>query len=328
MKHDRRGFTLIELLVVIAIIAILIALLLPAVQQAREAARRSQCRNNLKQIGLALHNYHDIHRMFPYGHGDDGRVGGWSGNEGSASNWSWGTHLLPYLDQGPLFDKLKVNGPMEQALADPVRLALMQTPLAAFRCPTSAGPDLNDQHLLPNGSGGGGANCNPSGGCEETALSNYVGINDSRGLVRTSWNGSFGRGFPTGGCGNCTARGVSLRDITDGSSNTLAVGERAYEIRGRNLKAAVIFGTNGDTGSSNGQGQIYSMAGGEWPINCTTGNCERGSSSEHTGGAHFLVGDGAVRFVSENIHHRNDNAINSLYEYLFGRSDGNPVGEF
>lgn len=104
----KRGFTLIELLVVIAIIAILIALLLPAVQQAREAARRSTCKNNLKQIGIALHNYHDTHSVLPPGvlMFDDG-----SGDpDPDLGNWGWNTFLLPYIDQAPLYNQLTPNG--------------------------------------------------------------------------------------------------------------------------------------------------------------------------------------------------------------------------
>lgn len=137
----RKGFTLIELLVVIAIIAILIALLLPAVQQAREAARRTQCRNSLKQIGLALHNYHDVFNVFPPG---------WVTQyyqvaTGEPTIWSWGAFLLPYLDQAPLYntvspgtrridENLALGGANAQALV---------TPLPVFRCASDVGPALN-----------------------------------------------------------------------------------------------------------------------------------------------------------------------------------------
>src|SRR5437588_8459259 len=102
----RRGFTLIELLVVIAIIAVLIALLLPAVQQAREAARRSQCRNNLKQLGIALHNYHDTHRVFPIGFLDT--IWG-TGETNVSAGWSWGAYLLPYLDNAALYNQFNFS---------------------------------------------------------------------------------------------------------------------------------------------------------------------------------------------------------------------------
>ncbi|WP_339749897.1 DUF1559 domain-containing protein [uncultured Rubinisphaera sp.] len=106
--RKRIGFTLIELLVVIAIIAILVALLLPAVQQAREAARRSSCKNNLKQIGLAMHNYHDTHSCFPPGYVD--QMG--ESDEGDAlteNQWGWGSQILPFLEQGAVFDVLDVG---------------------------------------------------------------------------------------------------------------------------------------------------------------------------------------------------------------------------
>ena len=137
MLHQRRrGFTLIELLVVIAIIAILIALLLPAVQQAREAARRSQCKNNLKQIGLAIHNYHDVSRSFPFS---------WMlGNDFNAS--VWGVMILPYLDQAPLYNRWDSSVPAWDTAAtvfgfpaSPVQgnLAVIRTPLAVYKCPST-----------------------------------------------------------------------------------------------------------------------------------------------------------------------------------------------
>ena len=122
-KSRYRGFTLIELLVVIAIIAILIALLLPAVQQAREAARRSQCKNNLKQLGLSMHNYHDTGRIFPPGfirRGGGGLPGNWnqicttladnSAVSNTARGWAWGSMILPYIDQAPLYNTIKPDG--------------------------------------------------------------------------------------------------------------------------------------------------------------------------------------------------------------------------
>ncbi|OYW13961.1 MAG: hypothetical protein B7Z55_16195, partial [Planctomycetales bacterium 12-60-4] len=131
----RRGFTLIELLVVIAIIAILIALLLPAVQQAREAARRSQCVNNLKQLGLAIHNYHDNFNAFPPGWiGVTNRTPDTEGNSGFA----WGAHLLPQLDQSPLYGRLNFN----RECYDPAFNAVaMSTVLPAFRCPSDPSQD-------------------------------------------------------------------------------------------------------------------------------------------------------------------------------------------
>ena len=135
-KH--RGFTLIELLVVIAIIAILIALLLPAVQQAREAARRTQCKNNLKQIGLALHNYHDVNRAFPPGWVPQLSSTGAVSNT-RRSSWAWSVFILPYIDQAPLFNQL-TQTPVPVYPNFPVLPGDdLDRNLAAFTCPSDAG---------------------------------------------------------------------------------------------------------------------------------------------------------------------------------------------
>jgi prepilin-type N-terminal cleavage/methylation domain-containing protein len=139
----RRAFTLIELLVVIAIIAVLVSLLLPAVQQAREAARRTQCRSNLKQLGLALHNYHDVHRTFPAGYYSyptrDGGGPAWAMIDpqswDGAPGWGWGTAILPYIEQGNLASGLRGERPMW----DPIHADLIRTKLPVFLCPTASG---------------------------------------------------------------------------------------------------------------------------------------------------------------------------------------------
>src|SRR5690606_14630414 len=133
---------------VIAIIAILIALLLPAVQQAREAARRTQCKNNMKQIGLAMHNYHDVYNTFPPGYitrtpCDSAAV--WDGcNAGELGLYSWGAFILPYIDQAPLFNLLNVGDvTLEQNLANPTTRQALQQPMPGFQCPSDPGPGLN-----------------------------------------------------------------------------------------------------------------------------------------------------------------------------------------
>ncbi len=132
----RAGFTLVELLVVIAIIGILIALLLPAVQAAREAARRTQCSNNCKQIGLALHNYHDTHRSFPMAmfisFTDPAAPG-------SVNAQSWGTALLPYMEQQPLYDQLDHSLAPCQPIGSVANIAVICTPVAGFVCPSAPG---------------------------------------------------------------------------------------------------------------------------------------------------------------------------------------------
>jgi prepilin-type N-terminal cleavage/methylation domain-containing protein/prepilin-type processing-associated H-X9-DG protein len=311
-RIPRRGFTLIELLVVIAIIAILVALLLPAVQQAREAARRSQCKSNLKQIGIALANYHDIHRSFPPGHGNSG----------------WGAHLLPQLDQASLFDQLNVgNIGLDTAVADPTMLAAMQNPLASYRCPSDTAPALNTDQKVPSGASGND-DCTDAT-CQALATSNYVAANDSDNLEADDWNGMFGRVNPTAGCTNCTARCTRIQHLTDGSSNTIAIGERAWKLEGQALQAAVVFGTNGDDENDNNQGLNYVMATGGRILNDPCSTCDRGFSSMHTGGAQFLMADGAVRFVSENLDHDVSNgAIDSVLEKLVAIQDGSEIGDF
>jgi prepilin-type N-terminal cleavage/methylation domain-containing protein/prepilin-type processing-associated H-X9-DG protein len=339
----RRGFTLIELLVVIAIIAILIALLLPAVQQAREAARRSQCRNNLKQIGLALHNYHDTFRGLPQGcaarrlNRNNGRV------EGNYESWGWSASILPYLDQAPLFERLNVNSRTlhEVFLAvGPANIGALNEafpPLAAYQCPSdTTGPRLkvgmrrnhfnNGQARLrgwrPPTSNYPGSNGDPAGDVRAPRQSNH----------RPPKGPFFTNSF------------VKFRDILDGASNTIFVGEREER-----CGAGTWIGNRNPDGNGV-HGNDYVLARVRQPINdpLNTGNdnCTDGFSSKHEGGAHFLMGDGSVRFLSENIHHdlqgipeRNDQGVNwprdarnpgsvGIYQRLGMRNDELPIGEF
>ena len=297
----RDGFTLIELLVVIAIIAILIALLLPAVQQAREAARRSQCKNNLKQIGLALHNYHDTHNVFPpgflEGHG-----------------WTASAFLLPFVDQAPLYQQLNVNGPIN--LANTTILGLARTPLPGFLCPSS--PEPNPQQ-------------NPDiavvvgGTTYRIAVSNYVPIGGQNDLrCNSSTTSQTGLFFANSK--------INFASITDGSSNTFAYAERTTRgVTNGGTWAAVRT----DAGGSNfcGPNNYESIRDGTIPtrngwamINGT--GYQFGPSSLHVGGAHFLMGDGAVRFVSENIDAVNNTTPMSTYQKLGCRNDGEVIGEF
>ena len=344
----RRGFTLIELLVVIAIIAILVAILLPAVQQAREAARKSSCRNNMKQLGLALHNYHDVYSVFPaatYRHqvvtAGDGSV------EGVNGNWSWGTMLLPYLDEAAVYEALRPHaGPFDQAVADPQRLAVMQNPISTFRCPSDTAPDTNPHHKVPKGVAGD-VNCQDPNQCEEIATSNYVASSNSGYPSRSAPNGPFV--WADNRDNNAVGR-RGLVDVTDGASNTFLIGERRWQTNLRdNSKvtegAGVIFGTNGNTPGNERQGLIYVSAGGRNGLNFVGANAtthrRHGFSSVHEGGAMFLMGDGRVVFVGENIEHRNDSGrinvfgadrdpwhnyypgmADSLYEKLIAISDG------
>lgn len=319
----RRGFTLIELLVVIAIIAVLIALLLPAVQQAREAARRSSCKNNLKQIGLALHNYHDTHFAFPPGYIDHGVLV--NPEEG---HWSWTAMIFPFMDQAPLYEQLNV-GDTTVAQQLTANLNLFQSSITSYRCPSDTGQQVN----------GAAANArdirDSNGTFQQISTNNYVGANNSwqlhrdRGMVPTnSANGMFAR--------NSTTR---FRDMQDGSSNVILVGERATRVGQIETHACVLFGIKDTTGGG-GAGVLngttlpdndlsYAFGGGFTRINQEVDNARQGFSSPHTGGVQVLMGDGRVRFISENIDHDNTtSAIDSTFERLIAVSDGQSVGEF
>lgn len=304
IKSSNRGFTLIELLVVIAIIAILIALLLPAVQQAREAARRTQCKNNLKQLGLALHNYHDVNLCFPPA---------MIVTPGETYHWTWSVMVLPYIDQAPLFNRLD-PGPTTALGALVANLPALQNAYPAFRCPSDTGPNLNTDaaHVFNDGTTD-----------QQVSLTNYVVANSS-GTLRpqpTLQDGAFNNNSRT-----------RMRDITDGTSNTIAVGERAWKLEGVILRAGVMFMQDRAGGNNQGQGLVTSSGCGKYGINCTTNACRLGFSSLHTGGAQFLLMDGSVRFISENIDHQPAPGIvpvvTSTYERLLAIDDGDVIGEY
>ena len=311
----KRGFTLIELLVVIAIIAILIALLLPAVQQAREAARRSTCKNGLKQIGLALHNYHETHRSYPPGYIARGVTSTNDSSTETGSGFAWGVMLLPFLDQSPLYNQLDLN--LDCTVAPNIGLA--NEAVTIFRCPS-------DTHA-------GVFSVTAGSTTYELSSANYVGI--------------YGYGSLTSAPGNPTEQGilyrnsnVKVRDITDGTSNTIVVGERSHQhqfvgstssisadstwyaaIPGATRPAGMMMASMTEGQASLvlghvGQGGMMTM---HHPPNTT--NHIANFSSKHEGGAHFLLGDGAVRFLSENMNY-------DTFRFLGTIRDGNVIGEF
>jgi prepilin-type N-terminal cleavage/methylation domain-containing protein len=308
-----QGFTLIELLVVIAIIAILIALLLPAVQQAREAARRTQCRNNLKQLGLAFHNYHDAFNALPFS---------WMlGNNLNVSPWS--IQILPYMDQAPLYNQWNSSVPalneavaLFPAAAVNGNLAVIRTPLAAHQCPSSPAPPTSNYSLPANAAGPG---VPPFALTWTAARGDYSAISGVRSDFATLAYASFpgGAGGQREGILRQAPGGVSrFRDVTDGLSNTGMIGERTGS-------STIYRKTQPDSalttavGPSNGGGWGDFLIGENWISGCLYDgnpganggpcgiNCNNIRSqnfhSFHTGGAHFLMGDGAVKFISENV---------------------------
>ncbi len=296
----RTGFTLIELLVVIAVIAILIALLLPAVQQAREAARRTQCKNHLKQLGLALHNYHDLHQVFPMGYH-------WPLGTG------WSYHLLPLLDQGPLYNSITVGTPGSLSSSiwrtGPPETALGVS-LPVFRCPSSDSPAAETNI-------DGIARRVP---CDYLACASGTRTSDSatsaNGIGPENLDGMFFR-----------ISSVRMRDLQDGSSNTIGLGECVSESPASQVDHWSIgsddLGRN-DTPFSQDASEFLGSLGVKLNLFYTgtaTNDLELSFKSRHVGGVQFLLMDGTVKFVSENI----DAAIRQA---LGTRNGGELPGDF
>ena len=330
VQHPRRGFTLIELLVVIAIIAVLIALLLPAVQQAREAARRSSCQNNLKQIGLALHNYHDTHLVFPPGY-----VKGALGD--NEPQFAWSVMILPQLEQGNLFEGLNTKVRTMRATFEnvpasvPTGYQLMQTSLAVYQCPSDPGEALNTNRQF--------------------RMVTVPGATAPYSIGKSNYPGSAGDAGGDGFFDNNSK--IDMGDVSDGLSNTILVGERATRSGNTGNFAALWPGRGGDNemdipvqtpaGSHNILPTEYSACLGQTTYKFRTGEGGTGDpredvaySSAHTGGAQFLLGDGSVRFISENISWISstetdpapDPSLFGVFNKLGDAKDGQPTGEF
>ena len=302
----RRGFTLIELLVVIAIIAILIGLLLPAVQKVREAAARSKCQNNLKQIGLAMHNYQDAIGKMPVGNHDD-----------DARSWSWRVYLLPYIEQGPIFSALQAdtanfwlppnggggsNGGNVDTIGARTEVSLTagggvaRTPISIYVCPSDYLPPADNDGY---------------------AKSNYVGNSGNRVSWASgdTWNGcAVTKGSRQNGMllyanDNDTTWVVKFADVTDGLSNTVVVGEasESANVSPSNIGdgAFPAWAGGNNNGGCNGWrtgGNALRLMDSTFSLNRRTGDESNASfGSAHTGGANFLFGDGSVRSVPTSV---------------------------
>lgn len=294
----RRGFTLIELLVVIAIIAVLVALLLPAVQQAREAARRTRCRNHLHQLGLALHNYHDAHRLFPPTSTNDVEQGGWISDPLRRHLHTWCEFILPQLDQGTLYQQIDFNAPS----LHPVNRKVGETQVSVFRCASYTGSRVSrDEDYIRFG--------------DRYAITNYVAMGSTAAGYMYGQNTGLlhpdGTMYPLSSVGSA--------DIKDGLSNTILL----VETREEDHAVWVDGGMMSVVAMRFDELNSPTYAGPEISLNYTPyfnyfdPNVKWGPSSMHAGGVFHLLGDGSVRFLSDNI----DKAV---YVALTTRDGGEP----
>lgn len=292
----RRGFTLVELIVVSGMSTLLFGQLFTAIQDAREAARRSQCKNNLKQIGLALHNYHDVYGSLPMG---------WVGVDLEAhepavfgtNGWGWGGRILPFMDQAPLYNQVAFGERVDEG----TNAKLLNKPIAQFRCPSD--PYAKKTWMMKDEKGAD---------VLELATANYAG--------------SFG----TGDVAKCQKlkvgeacmgdgifyqnRGTKIADITDGTANTLAVGERVGTTKGDRFStwSGVI---------AKGKDPLARILGSSDQILDAREHHAANYLSPHKGASHFLLMDGAVRFLKSDLDLK-------LFQALTTRAGGEELPDF
>jgi prepilin-type N-terminal cleavage/methylation domain-containing protein/prepilin-type processing-associated H-X9-DG protein len=314
MRQLRKAFTLVELLVVIAIIGILVALLLPAVQAAREAARRTECVNKLKQIGLAMHNYNDTFKVLPMAHDKNGN------SDPDVSGYVWCRFILPFIEQGTLADKWQPNktyhdgGSVVNGYSN---LMIIRTPIQAYSCPSDT--MTMTWNSVPN--------------------YNYAVNFGNTDSGRTSpFNGVTNGASPFFYGGSGTGKSYRLADITDGTSNTLLVSEvrtgpvnsdlRGLIWYGKHTGFTTYYGPNNRTApDALASGFCQNAQASQQGMPCVGNSSTTGSPtmfvsrSRHPGGVNVLLGDASVRFVS--------NTVDLVtWRNLSTMQDGNVLGEF
>ena len=291
----RKGFTLVELLVVIAIIGVLIGLLLPAVQAARESGRRAACSNNIRQLGLAMHHYHDHASRFPSGWIGASEAAGAVADEYEQPGWGWASRLLPQLEAGPLHDRIDFRSPVFDPNGADVHADIRRSVIPTFLCPSDTrGPTEVAAGIFGIGKEAGDAGHEDhehhfhavDGGDLETlcevAKSNYVGMYGWQHEVDDE---------PAAGDGILFRNSrVSFKDVTDGTSKTILLGERGSR-RGCSTWAGVIAGAEVMRSRVVGAGDHVP----------NTGEHFDDFSSGHQGGVHFVYADGSCRFLSDSI---------------------------